>query len=141
MGGKGDEGVAALVRQLDGSIGYVNLRYAQDNNLVFGSVRNSAGRFLKANLDNVTEAAAIHDMPRDFRVSITNPPGKGSYPIASFTWLLVPLDSKDSERHKAMFAFLHWMTGEGEAMTKAIGYAPLPARVTRELRQRIAQAQ
>jgi phosphate transport system substrate-binding protein len=141
LGQKGDEGVAGSVRQLEGAVGYVALRYAQENNLLFGRVRNSAGRFLKANFDNVTEAAAaVPEIPPDFRISITNAPGKGSYAIASFTWLLIPQDPKDPEKSRVMFAFLRWMINHGETMTRRMGYPPLPANVARELRQRIAQA-
>jgi len=141
LGGKGDESVAGSVQQIDGAVGYVDLRYAQENNLLFGRVRNSAGRFLKANLDNVTAAAAsVREIPTDFRISITNAPGKDSYAIASFTWLLIPQDPKDPEKSRVMFAFLRWMINHGEMKTRRIGYAPLPANVTRELRQRIAQA-
>src|SRR5205807_10371524 len=91
IGGKGTEGVAGQIRQLQGSIGYVELIYAVQNKIPYGSVKNSAGNFAKASLDSVTEAAAsVKSMPADFRVSIINAPGKGAYPVSSFTWLLVP---------------------------------------------------
>ncbi len=95
MGGKGNEGVSGMIRQLTGSIGYVELIYAIQNNIQYGSVRNSAGNFVKASLESVTAAAAsAPKMPADFRVSITNSPGKDAYPISSFTWLLIPAQSK-----------------------------------------------
>jgi len=97
MGGKGNEGVAGLIRQLPGSLGYVELIYAVQNNIPYGSVRNSSGMFLKASLEGVTAAAAsVPKMPADFRVSITNAPGKDAYPISTFTWLLIPAQSKDA---------------------------------------------
>src|SRR5579864_1980071 len=96
LGGKGNEGVAGSIRQLPGSIGYVELIYAVQNNIPYGSVSNAVGAFLKASLEGVTGAAAsVKALPADFRVSITNAPGKDAYPISSFTWLLVPAQSKD----------------------------------------------
>src|SRR5579863_1773132 len=107
LGGKGNEGVAGYVRQMQGAIGYVELIYAVQNNIAFGSVQNSAGSFVKASLDSVTAAAAsAPKMPADFRVSITNAPGKDAYPIASFTWLLVPVPSKDPSKGKILADFL-----------------------------------
>ena len=98
LGGKGNEGVAGQIRQLQGSIGYVELIYAVENKITYGSVRNAAGNFVKASLDGVTEAAAsVKTMPADFRVSITNAPGKTAYPISSFTWLLIPVQAQGSE--------------------------------------------
>src|SRR4029077_18732593 len=101
IGGKGNEGVAGSIRTLPGSIGYVELIYAVQNNIAYGSVRNSAGVFLKASLEAVTAAAAsVKSMPADFRVSITNAPGKDAYPISSFTWLLIAAPSKDPAKGK-----------------------------------------
>jgi phosphate transport system substrate-binding protein len=130
LGGKGNEGVAGSIRQLPGSIGYVELIYAIQNKIPYGSVKNSAGEFLKASLEGVTAAAAsAPKMPADFRVSITNAPGKEAYPISSFTWLLVPAQSKDGAKGKILADFLTWMTTEGQKMTNALAYASLPENV------------
>ena len=107
LGGKGNEGVAGLIRQMKGSIGYIELIYAVQNNIAYGSVRNAAGDFVKASLASVTAAAAsVKSMPADFRVSITNAPGKDAYPISSFTWLLIPAQSKDAAKGKMIADFL-----------------------------------
>ncbi|MDP9269110.1 MAG: phosphate ABC transporter substrate-binding protein PstS [Acidobacteriota bacterium] len=140
LGGKGNEGVAGMVRQMDGSIGYVELIYALQNNISYGSVKNAAGEFMRASLDSTTAAAAsVKNMPADFRVSITNPPGKGVYPIASFTWLLVPTQFKDAGRGKIMKDFLAWMLDHGQSMTQALSYAPLPKAVADKVRTTIPQ--
>ena len=130
LGNKGNEGVSGLIRQMSGSIGYVELIYAVQNNIPYGSVRNSAGNFVKASLESVSAAAAsAPKMPPDFRVSITNPPGKDAYPIASFTWLLIPLPSKDPAKGKILNDFLNWMVTDGQKMTSELSYAPLPENV------------
>src|SRR4051794_36460376 len=130
MGGKGNEGVAGLIRQLSGSIGYVELIYAVQNKIPYGTVRNVSGAFVKASLDSVTAAAAsAPKMPADFRVSITNAPGKEAYPISSFTWLLIPAQSKDAAKGKILADFLNWMTTDGQKMTNSLAYAPLPDSV------------
>ena len=140
MGGKGNEGVAGFVRQLAGSIGYVELIYAVQNSITYGSVRNSAGNFVKASLEGVTAAAAsAPKMPADFRVSITNAPGKDAYPISSFTWLLVPAQSKDAARGKILADFLNWMVTDGQKMTSALSYAPLPDNVAAKVKEAIKQ--
>jgi phosphate transport system substrate-binding protein len=140
MGGKGNEGVAGFIRQLSGSIGYVELIYAMQNNIPFGSVRNSAGVFLKASLEGVTAAAAsAPKMPADFRVSITNAPGKDAYPISSFTWLLIPAPSKDAAKGKILADFLNWMVTDGQKMTSALAYAPLPENVAAKVKEAIKQ--
>ena len=140
MGGKGNEGVAGFIRQLSGSIGYVELIYAMQNNIPYGSVRNSAGVFLKASLDGVTAAAAsAPKMPADFRVSITNAPGKDAYPISSFTWLLIPAQSKDAAKGKILADFLNWMVTDGQKMTSALSYAPLPDNVVAKVKDAIKQ--
>src|SRR5207245_7320447 len=110
LGGKGNEGVAGMVRQMQGSIGYVELIYAVQNNISYGTVKNASGNFVKASLDSVTAAAAsVKNMPADFRVSITNAPGKDAYPISSFTWLLIPAQSKDQAKGKILADFLKWL--------------------------------
>jgi phosphate transport system substrate-binding protein len=140
MGGKGNEGVSGLIRQLPGSIGYVELIYAVQNNIPYGSVRNSSGTFLKASLEGVTAAAAsVPKMPADFRVSITNAPGKDAYPISSFTWLLIPQQSKDAAKGKILADFLNWMAGDGQKMTNALAYAPLPDNVAAKVKETIKQ--
>jgi phosphate transport system substrate-binding protein len=140
MGGKGNEGVAGLIRQLAGSIGYVELIYAVQNNIPYGSLRNSTGAFVKASLESVTAAAAsAPKMPADFRVSITNAPGKDAYPISSFTWLLIPAQSKDAAKGKILSDFLSWMVTDGQKMTAALSYAPLPENVVAKVKEAIKQ--
>ena len=140
LGGKGNEGVAGSIRQLQGSIGYVELVYAVQNNIPYGSVKNAAGNFMKASLDSVTAAAASSQkMPADFRVSITNAPGKDAYPISSFTWLLIPEQSKDAAKGKILADFLNWMVTDGQKMTAALSYAPLPEGVVQKEKEAIKQ--
>jgi len=140
MGGKGNEGVSGMIRQLPGSIGYIELIYALQNNIPYGSVRNSSGAFVKASLASVTAAAASSPrMPADFRVSITNSPGKDAYPISSFTWLLIPEQSKNPANGKILADFLSWMLTEGQTMTSALSYAPLPENVVAKVKETIKQ--
>ncbi|MGA7907876.1 MAG: phosphate ABC transporter substrate-binding protein PstS [Candidatus Sulfotelmatobacter sp.] len=140
LGGKGNEGVAGSIRQLQGAIGYVELIYAVQNNITYGSVRNAAGVFLKASLEGVTAAAAsVPKIPADFRFSITNAPGKDAYPISSFTWLLIPLQAKDPGRGKILADFLNWMVTEGQTMTTALTYASLPENVAGKVKEAIKQ--
>ena len=140
LGGKGNEGVAGSIRQLQGSIGYVELIYAVQNNIPYGSVKNAAGNFVKASLESVTAAAASSPkMPADFRVSITNAPGKDAYPISSFTWLLIPAQSKDPAKGKILADFLNWMVTDGQKMTAALSYAPLPEGVVEKEKEAIKQ--
>ncbi len=140
LGGKGNEGVAGSIRQLQGAIGYVELIYAVQNNIPYGSVRNAAGVFLKASLEGVTAAAAsAPKMPADFRVSITNAPGKDAYPISSFTWLLIPQQSQDGAKGKILADFLNWMVTDGQKMTAALSYAPLPEGVVQKEKEAIKQ--
>ena len=140
LGGKGNEGVAGSIRQLPGSIGYVELIYAVQNKIPFGSVKNLAGAFVRASLESVTAAAAsAPKMPADFRVSITNAPGKDAYPISSFTWLLIPSQSKDPAKGKILADFLNWMITDGQGMTSALSYAPLPENVAAKVKETIKQ--
>jgi len=129
IGGKGNEGVAGSIRQLPGSIGYIELIYALQNKIPFGVVQNSSKNFVKASLASTTAAAQGVKMPPDFRVSITNPPGKDAYPIASFTWLLIPTNPADANKGKILKDFLFWMLDKGQTMTEALSYAPLPKEV------------
>ncbi|MGA3078496.1 MAG: phosphate ABC transporter substrate-binding protein PstS [Bryobacteraceae bacterium] len=140
LGGKGNEGVAGIVKQTPNSIGYVELIYALSNKMAYGFVRNSAGTYLKADLDSVTEAAAAaaKTMPADFRVSITNAPGAKAYPISSFTWLLIPSKIDDQAKKKAIVTFLHWMLSDGQKYAGALGYAPLPKDVIAKEEKQIA---
>jgi phosphate transport system substrate-binding protein len=140
LGAKGNEGVAGLVKQTPDSIGYVELVYAIQNRMAYGRVRNEAGEFVKADLPSVT-AAATAPMPPDFRVSITNPPGKAAYPIASFTWLLIPAQIPDPAKRQALKDFLRWMLDEGQKMAPALSYAPLPEQVIQQERSAIEQIQ
>ena len=133
VGGKGNEGVSGLVTQTPGSIGYVELIYALQNKISYGSVQNAAGEFVKATVEGVTMAAAAASakMPADFRVSITNAPGKSVYPISSFTWMLLYEDAKDKAQAKAMVDFMKWALGDGQKYCADLGYAPLPAAVVK----------
>ncbi len=138
LGGKGNEGVAGQIRQLEGSIGYIELIYAVENKITYGSVRNAAGNFVKASLEGVTEAAASSPkMPADFRVSITDAPGKTAYPISSFTWLLIPEQAQDPKKGKIIADFLNWMVTDGQKMTSQLSYAPLPANVAEKVKAAI----
>jgi phosphate transport system substrate-binding protein len=142
IGGKGNEGVSGVVKQTEGSIGYVELIYAVQNKMDYGSVQNVAGQFIKADLASVTAAAAsVKDMPADYRVSITNAPGKGVYPVSSFTWLLVPVKWSDAGKKKVFIDFLNWMVGPGQSMTSTLSYAPLPASVAAKVKVTIKAIQ
>ncbi len=140
LGGKGNEGVAGMIRQMQGSIGYIELIYAIQNKIPYGIVKNAAGEFVKASLDSVTAAAAsVKSMPADFRVSITNAPGKDAYPISSFTWLLIPAQSKDAAKGKILADLLNWIVNDGQKMTADLAYAPLPASVAEKVKAEIKQ--
>jgi len=131
LGGKGNEGVAGLVKQTPNSIGYIELVYAAQNGIAFGKVQNAAGKFIKADLASVTAAAAgaAKDMPADFRVSITNAPGATAYPVSSFTWLLIPAQIQDPAKRDAIKDFLKWMLTEGQKYNEGLTYAQLPKPV------------
>jgi phosphate transport system substrate-binding protein len=139
LGAKGNEGVAGMVKQMDGAIGYIELIYAEQNKISFGRVKNAAGEYVKASLESTTNAAATAKMPADFRVSITNAPGKGVYPIASFTWLLVPESNKDANKQRILRDFLNWMVSDGQKLTQQLTYAPLPPEVAAKVKATIAQ--
>jgi phosphate transport system substrate-binding protein len=131
VGGKGNEGVSGLVTQTPGSIGYVELIYALQNHIAYGSVKNMSGKFVTASIDTVTAAAAAaaKNMPADFRVSITNAPGDDAYPISSFTWLLLYQSPQDKAQAKIMSDFVKWALTDGQKYCKDLGYAPLPQNV------------
>jgi phosphate transport system substrate-binding protein len=131
LGGKGNEGVTGTVKNTPNSVGYVELIYAESNKIPYGSVQNSSGAFVKASLAAVSAAAAgaAKDMPDDFRVSITNAPGKTSYPISTFTWLLVPQKFSDAAKRDAIKGFIKWALADGQSYTEALSYAKLPKEV------------
>jgi phosphate transport system substrate-binding protein len=131
LGGKGNEGVTGLIKQTPNSIGYVELIYAAQNKIPYGAVKNSAGEFVQADFAGVSAAAAAFakTMPEDFRVSITNAPGKGVYPISSFTWLLIPQKFSDAAKRDAMKGFLKWMLADGQNYAENLSYAKLPKEV------------
>ncbi|MFZ0980177.1 MAG: phosphate ABC transporter substrate-binding protein PstS [Candidatus Acidiferrales bacterium] len=143
LGGKGNEGVSGLVKQTPDSIGYIELIYALQNNIDFGTVQNSSGKFLKADLAGVTAAAAgaAKEMPDDFRVSITNAPGAAAYPISSFTWLLIPAQIQDPVKREAIKGFLKWMMTDGQGYNEALSYAKLPKPVVAKELKAIALIQ
>mgnify|MGYP003471230676 FL=1 len=141
LGGKGNEGVTQQVKQLEGTIGYVELIYAVSNKLAYAKVKNAAGSFVVPSLASATAAAASAKFAKDtdFRVSITNAPGASTYPITSFTWLLIRPDSKDAAKAKLVRDFLVWMvTPEAQAMASQLSYAPLPAEVVALIKPRIS---
>jgi phosphate transport system substrate-binding protein len=139
LGGKGNEGVAGLVRQMPGGLGYVELIYALQTHMQFGTVKNAAGKFVKASLASTTAAAASAKIPADFRVSITDSPGKDAYPIASFTYLLIPRQFSDSTKKQAVVTFLNWMLDHGQSMVESLDYAPLPKQVAERERATIKE--
>lgn len=140
LGAKGNEGVAGMIRQMEGAFGYVELIYALQNNIAYGQIKNSAGSWVKGSLEGATQAAAtVKSMPADFRVSITNAPGKDAYPISSFTWLLIPVQSKSADKGKIITDFLNWMLDSGEPMATSLEYASLPDSVAAKVREAIKQ--
>ena len=140
LGGKGNDGVAGLVKQTPNSIGYVELIYAVQNKMAFADVQNAAGKFVKPSFEGITAAAAnSKEMPDDFRVSITNAPGATSYPISTFTWLLIPGEIKDQAKKKAITEFLGWMLTTGQKDAQGLSYAPLPQPVIVKVQKQIAR--
>ena len=140
LGGKGNEGVTQQVKQSEGAIGYVELIYAVSNKLPYAHVKNAGGKFIEPSLASVTAAAASAKFEKntDFRVPITNAPGDASYPISSFTWLLIQPDMKDAAKGKALKTFLDWMvTEEAQQMAVGLQYAPLPQPVVALVKERI----
>ena len=138
LGAKGNEGVAGQIKQLPGTIGYVELAYAHQNKLPVAEIKNSSGNFIAPSLESVTEALANAKVPDDFRFSMVNPPGAKAYPIAGATWLLVYQHQSDAAKGKKLVEFLNWALSEGEGMAAALDYAPLPkelqARVSEEIK-------
>jgi phosphate transport system substrate-binding protein len=142
VGGKGNEGVAGLVRQLPGAVGYVELIYALQNHISYGEIRNAAGHWVKASIAGVTEAAAsIKVLPADYRVSITNAPGATAYPISSFTWLLIPTHASNAANGKVIKDMLSWIVKYGESEVESLSYAPLPKSVAEKVLKTIYSLQ
>src|SRR6185436_6613211 len=141
VGGKGNEGVAGLVKQTPNSIGYVELVYALKNKIPYGAVQNQGGEFVTPSTDSVTAAAAgaATNMPKDFRVSITNAPGQGAYPISSFTWILMYEEPKDLAQAKIMADFMKWALGNGQKLAPPLGYASLPAGLIQQEMDQLAR--
>jgi phosphate transport system substrate-binding protein len=139
IGGKGNEGVAGLIRQVPGTIGYIELIYALQNHINFGSVRNSAGSWIKASIQGVTAAGATAKIPPDYRVSITNAPGADSYPISSFTYLLIPTHPTDGSKEKVIKDMLSWILKAGEGEASTLSYAPLPQSLADRVLQTVYQ--
>jgi phosphate transport system substrate-binding protein len=137
LGAKGNEGVAGQVKQLPGTLGYVELAYARQNKLSFADMKNASGAFITPSLDSVTEALASAKIPEDFRFSMVNPPGEKAYPISGATWLLVYEEQKDPAKGKKLVEFLNWAMAKGEPMAAALDYAPLPEPVQARVVERI----
>jgi len=137
LGAKGNEGVAGQVKQLPGTIGYVELAYAHQNKLPVAQIKNAAGNFITPSLESVIEALATAKIPDDFRFSMVNPPGEKAYPISGATWLLVYEQQKDPEKGKNLVEFLNWALTKGEAMASALDYASLPAALETKVLERV----
>ena len=137
IGGKGNEGVAGQIKQTPGAVGYVELIYAVQNKMPYADVKNSPGEFVKASLESITAAMATAEIPDDFRFSMTNAPGKGAYPIAGATWLLVYERQKDATKGKKLVEFLKWAAKDGEKMAQDLQYAPLPESLQQRVLKRI----
>jgi phosphate transport system substrate-binding protein len=139
LGAKGSDGVTGLVKQTPGSIGYIELFFAMQNKIPFADVKNASGKFVTPSLAGVTAAAAASkEMPDDFRVSITNAPGAASYPISTFTWMLIPSEIKDPAKKKAITGFLTWMLADGQKDAPSLSYAPLPPAVAEKEKKQLA---
>ena len=140
LGGKGNEGVAGLVKQNPGSIGYVELIYAMQNSIAYAAMKNKSGKFVKATVAGVTAAASGVTMPKDYRVSITDASGRDAYPISTFTWLLIYPKNPDAKGGQIK-GFLRWMLKEGQPMAPALGYAPLPAAINAKVAKTVETIQ
>jgi len=141
LGGKGNEGVAGQVKNTPGAIGYVELAYAITDKLPVAAIRNRAGRFVEPSIESTTAAAAgaAKNMPADFRVSLTNPPGEDAYPVAGFTWLLLYKEQPDEARGRALVKFLWWAIHDGQKYAPSLLYAPLPPQVVKMVEAKIRQ--
>ncbi len=141
VGGKGNEGVSAQIRQFPGAIGYIELIYAVQNHINFGSVQNADGKFVKASIDGVTIAGGTAKIPADYRVSITNAPGANAYPVSSFTYLLIPTQPKDAAKEKVIKDMLSWIIKSGESEASSLSYAPLPQSLADKVIQTVYKLQ
>jgi phosphate transport system substrate-binding protein len=139
LGAKGNEGVAGQIRQVEGAIGYIELIYALQNKIPYGTVKNAAGNFVKASLQSTTAAAQGVQIPADYRVSITNSPNKEAYPISTFTWLLIPEKATDPKKGKILVDFLNWMLTDGQRETMTLSYAPLPQELAVRVKTTVGQ--
>jgi phosphate transport system substrate-binding protein len=137
IGGKGNEGVSGQVKQVPGSIGYVELVYAKQNKLPYADVKNSSGNYVTPSIESVTEALATADIPADFRFSMVNPPGATAYPIAGTTWLLVYAEQKDHAKGEKLVQFLRWAYSDGEKLAPALDYAPLPDALVKRALEKV----
>src|SRR5438034_620393 len=137
LGGKGNEGVAGQVKQLPGTVGYVELAYAKQNKLPYADVKNAAGKYITPSIQSIAEALGAAKIPDDFRFSMVNPPGEKAYPIAGATWLLVYEQQKDASKGKKLVEFLNWAITQGEGMTSALDYAALPENLQKRVLERI----
>jgi phosphate transport system substrate-binding protein len=137
LGAKGNEGIAGQVKQLPGTIGYVELAYAIQNKLPVAEIKNSSGNYIKPSIQAVTEALATAKIPEDFRFSMVNPPGEKAYPISGATWLLVYEQQKDAAKGKKLVEFLNWAMNHGEEMASTLDYAPLPDELQKRVLERI----
>lgn len=141
LGAKGNAGVAAQVKETDGGIGYVELIYALQNKMPFADLKNADGKFVTASLPSITSAMETAQIPDDFRFSITNAPGKGAYPIAGATWLLVYAKQTDPAKGQKIVEFMKWALTKGEEMAKDLDYAPLSEKLRQRILKRIGEIQ
>ncbi len=141
LGGKGNEGVAGLVKQTPGAVGYVELAYAEKNNLSYASIKNKSGNFITPSIKSTTEAVngKVNSMPDDFRVSLVNPEGRDAYPIAGFTWILVYKNQADKVKGEKIVKFLHWAITDGQKYSADLLYAPLPSSMINKIEEKINQ--
>ena len=137
LGAKGNEGVAGQIKQLPGTVGYIELAYAKQNHLTYAAVKNVAGNYVLPSIESITEALGTAKVPDDFRFSMVNPPGANAYPIAGATWLLVYEQQKDAEKGKKLVEFLNWALAKGEQMSASLDYAPLPANLQQRVLDRV----
>jgi phosphate transport system substrate-binding protein len=137
IGGKGNEGVSGQVKQVPGSVGYIELAYAKQNGLTYADVKNSSGNYITPAIESVTEALATADIPDDFRFSMVNPPGSGAYPISGTTWLLVYAEQKDHAKGEKLVQFLKWAYSDGEKLAPGLDYAPLPDALVKRALERV----
>lgn len=136
LGGKGNEGVAGLIKQTPGAIGYVELAYAKHNDLTYASIKNQSGNYIEPTIESTTKAAEGVSIPDDFRVSITNSNNADAYPIASFTWLLI-YKEMDADKGAAIVNFIKWAITDGQQYAAKLDYAPLPSSVVAQIEKKL----